>query len=63
MAPVASISGGVIFIIIGIVMLWLLLKAYKANQNKKFFTPSKCMLLIGTVVSFIISIVFFTSSF
>lgn len=62
MAPVAGLSGGIIFIIIGIVMLWLLIKAYKANQNKKFFTPCKCMLLIGTVVSFVISIVFFTSS-
>ena len=62
MAPVASLSGGVIFIIIGIMMLWLLVKAHKGNANKKFFTPHNCMLLIGTVVSFIISIVFFTSS-
>ncbi|UHM93224.1 cytochrome c oxidase subunit II [Rahnella victoriana] len=62
MAPVASLSGGVIFIIVGIMMLWLLVKAHKSNANKKFFTPHNCMLLIGTVVSFIISIVFFTSS-
>ncbi|AEX54563.1 hypothetical protein [Rahnella aquatilis] len=62
MAPVASISGGIIFIIVGIVMLWLLVKAHKGNTSKKFFTPHKCMLLIGTLVSFVISIVFFTSS-
>lgn len=62
MVPVASLSGGVIFILVGIMMLWLLVKAHKGNLTKKFFTPHNSMLLIGTVVSFIISIVFFTSS-
>jgi heme/copper-type cytochrome/quinol oxidase subunit 2 len=62
MTPVASVSGGVIFIIIAIVMLWLLIKAFRTQGSQKLFTPQKCLLIAGTVVSVIIAIIFFGAS-
>ncbi|KAB8307801.1 F0F1-type ATP synthase assembly protein I [Rahnella sp. BIGb0603] len=62
MTSVASLTGGIIFILIGIVMIWILFRNHRSKTNNKLLTPGNCLLAALTVVSFIIAIIFLSSS-
>ncbi|MFU2319204.1 hypothetical protein [Rahnella sp. PCH160] len=62
MTSVASLTGGIIFILIGIVMIWILFRNHRSKTNSKLLTPGNCLLAALTVVSFIIAIIFLSSS-
>ncbi|RJT12814.1 hypothetical protein D5396_12605 [Rahnella inusitata] len=62
MTSAASFTGASIFILIGIVMIFILFRNYKSKSNGKLLTPSNCLLFTLTVVSFVIATIFFSSS-
>lgn len=62
MTSIASYTGGSIFILIGIVMIFILFRNHKSKDNHKLLTPGNCLLAALAIAAFVIATIFLSSS-